>query len=187
MEPDEIRAEIERRRKRAVDLKLRETLWALYDSYLKHYQQKAQQDPEMIYPDIRETLGFSSDQINFKLGETGYRLTCKVGPEQSDSDYWGSGRGRMYHTTKTNITLALAVDDKQVFEFNVTKTVEDGYDMPIFQEYMGKVTSFIEGPWETELSELLQKVTTHEKVIRDKRNAPRIQQQLREDMKRFGM
>ena len=29
MEPDEIRGEIERRRKRAIDLKLRETLWTL--------------------------------------------------------------------------------------------------------------------------------------------------------------
>src|ERR1700686_1728990 len=29
MEPDEIRAEIKRRRKRAIDLKLRETLWTL--------------------------------------------------------------------------------------------------------------------------------------------------------------
>ena len=34
---------------------------------------------------------------------------------------------------------------------------------------------------------ILQKIKAHQESVRDKRQAPRLQQKLREDMKRFGL
>lgn len=67
------------------------------------------------------------------------------------------------------------------------KTVQYTPDMPLFNEYMGNVTRFIEGTWVTTIGELLQGIKEHAKSVRDKRQAPRVQQKLREDMKRFGL
>src|SRR5438477_12325773 len=92
-EPDEIRAEIEQRRKRAKDLKLRETLWRLYDSHLMYYAEWLKKDPEMIYPEITETLEISDAHIQFHVGEITYRVIYKAGPEERESD-WGSRRRR---------------------------------------------------------------------------------------------
>ena len=38
MEPDEVQAEIEQRKKRAEDLRIREVLWCLYDSHFMRYE-----------------------------------------------------------------------------------------------------------------------------------------------------
>ncbi len=186
MEPDEIRAEIERRRKRAIDLKLRETLWTLYNSHLRRYAEQLKKDPEMIYPEIRETLEISDAHIQFRVGENLYRVIYKEGPKERESD-WGSRRRSIYDETRTTpITLALGVDEKPVFDFKMKKTARFTPDMPLSNEIMGEVTSFIEGPWVTDVAELLQKIKAHEKSVRDKRQAPELKQKLREDMKRFG-
>jgi hypothetical protein len=187
MEPDEIRAEIERRRTRAKDLKLRETLWRLYDSHLMYYAEKLKKDPEMIYPEIRETLEISDAHIQFHVGEITSRVIYKEGPEECESD-WGSRRRSISdETTTTPIALALEIDEKRVFDFEMKKTVTSTPDWPLFNEFMGDVTSFIEGPWVTNVVELLQKIEAHEKSVRDKRQAPKLQEKLREDMKRFGL
>ena len=52
---------------------------------------------------------------------------------------------------------------------------------------MGEIASFIEGPWVVDLPEIEKKIKLHEKGVRDKRNAPRVQQKLQEDMKKFGL
>jgi len=187
MEPDEIHAEIERRRKRAIDLKLRETLWTLYYYYLSRYAEELKKDPGMVYPEIRETLAVSDAHIQFCVGETMYSVIYKEGPVQRESD-WGSRRRDIYdETTTTPVTLALRADEKCVFDFKMKRTVRYTPDMPLFSEIMGDVTSFIEGPWVTDVAELLQKIKAHEKGVRDKRQAPKLEQKLREDMKRFGL
>jgi hypothetical protein len=175
MEPDEIRAEIERRRKRAKDLKLRETLWALYNAHLRNYAENLKKDPEMIYPEIRETLEISNAYVQFRLGDIMYRVFYKQGPTLGE------------HDQKTHIAMGLSADEERVFDFEFTKTVVYTPEMPLFSESMGDVTSFIEGPWVTTIPELLQKVKAHEKSVRDERQAPNLQQKLREDMKRFGL
>src|SRR5271157_6079525 len=187
MEPEEIRAEIERRRRRAIDLKLRETLWTLYYYYLGRYAEELKKDPEIVYPEIRETLEISDAHIRFRVGESMYTVIYKEGPVQLESD-WGSRRQGIYdETTTTPVTLALRADEKCVFDFKMKRTVRYTPDMPLFDEIMGDVTSFIEGPWVTDVAELLQKNQAHEKSVRDKRQAPKLQQKLREDMKRFGL
>lgn len=187
MEPEEIRAEIERRRKRAKDLKLRETLWRLYGSHLTYYEERLKKDPEMIYPDIRETLEICEAHTQFRVGEITYRVIYKEGPEECESG-WGSRRRLIYdETTTTPIMLALEINDKRVFDFEMTKTVTYTPDWPLFKEFMGGVTSFIEGPWVSDVAALLQKIEAHEKSVREKRQAPKVQEKLREDMKRFGL
>ena len=181
MDQDEIRAEIERRKKRAIDLKLRETIWSLYKSHLRRYEERVEKDPEMIYPELRETLNTSGGRFEFRVGQIAYAVRYQE--EDRETRSWGFDDG----TTTTLIRLTLYVDKEIVFEFNVRKTVEDTPDMPIFHEYMREVTAFIEGPWVDHLPELLQKVKQHEKSIYQKRQAPRQEQQLREDMRRFGL
>ncbi|HXY52038.1 MAG TPA: hypothetical protein VEI01_21505 [Terriglobales bacterium] len=58
---------------------------------------------------------------------------------------------------------------------------------PFFDEYLGNVTRFIEGTWVTTIGDLQQGIREHEISVRDKRQAPKMQQKLREDMKRFGL
>ena len=52
---------------------------------------------------------------------------------------------------------------------------------------MGEVLGFIEGPWVNEIGELARMMGQHERALRQKRDAPRQAQRLREDMKRFGL
>lgn len=63
MEPDEIRAEIYRRKKRAEDLKLREILWSLYYRHLMRYEELVNNDPQMLFPEVKERLDISGTQI----------------------------------------------------------------------------------------------------------------------------
>ena len=75
MEPDEIRAEIERRRRRAKDLKLRETVWALYYWHFRRYEEAMTKDPQFIYPEVvKGTLKFSGTNIEFTIGTTVYQF-----------------------------------------------------------------------------------------------------------------
>ena len=187
MEPDEIRAEIERRRKRAIDLKLRETLWTLYKSHLNYYAEKLKNDPEMIYPEIKDTLEISESGAQFRVGQITYRVIYEEGKEKCRSD-WGSRRRSGYDETRTTpITLALDIDEKRVFDFEMSRSITSTPDEPIFSESMGNVTSFIEGSWVTNIADLVQKIEAHEKSIWDKRRAPKLEEKLREDMKRFGL
>jgi hypothetical protein len=187
MEPDEMRAEIERRRKQAVDLKLRETLWKLYKSHLKYYAEKLKNDPEMIYPEIKDTLEISGSVVQFRVGQITYRVIYKEGPEERSSD-WGSRRRSIYDETRTTpITIALNIDEKRVFDFEMKQSITSTPDEPIFREHMGSVTGFIDGSWVTGLTELLQRIEEHEKSVCDKRRAPKVEEKLLEDMKRFGL
>lgn len=175
MEPDEIRAEIERRRKRAKDLKLRETLWELYSSHLRCLADNIEKNPEIIYPEIRETLEITDAYVQFRLENVTYRVFYKQGPTLGEYDQ------------KTHIAIGLSIDEVRVFDFEFTNTVRYTPEMPLFSESMGEVTRFIEGPWINDVPNLLQKIKAHEKSIRDKREAPKILQKLRDDMKSFGL
>jgi len=183
MDADEIRAEIERRKKRATDLGLREILWSLYNSHLRWYAEWLQKDPELVCPEIREALEVTDAHVQFRVGDTTYRLVYKEGPPESNLGWMPRGRDNLDETTVTPVTFFFKVDGHCVFSFQVRKSVTYGEYEPYFNEYLGEMTSFIEGPWITVVGEILQKVTLHEKAVRDKRQLP----SLREEMKRFGL
>jgi hypothetical protein len=87
----------------------------------------------------------------------------------------------------TPITLTLFIDRHLVFEFRMRKTVQHTREMPLFNEYMGDVTAFIDTPWVRGFESLVQTLDQHRREVWDRQNAPRREQKLREDMKRFGI
>ena len=149
---------------------------------LKYFPEKLRKDPEMVYPEIKDSLEFSDTDFKFLLGGSAYRLIYKEG--KSETDDWGSRSNR---TTTTHITIALEVDEKCVFDFKMRKTVTDTHDMPLFHETMGEIVGFIEGPWVTAIPELMEKIKSYEGDLRAKRRAPQEHNRLQEDMKRFGL
>lgn len=184
MEAEEIRAEIERRKKRAIDLKLRELLWKLYYSYLSRYPDHLKKDPAMILPELKATIDIADNQFRFRLGETEYKIFYTEGKCERDS--WRS-REDYEETTTTPITLTLHLNDASVFSFNMKRRVRNTLEMPLFSEHMGEVLGFIDGPWVNAIDELVQKMRQHENSVREERAAPRRAQKLREDMKNFGL
>ncbi len=191
MEPDEIRAEIERRKKRARDLNLRETLWDLYYLRFSRYPKLLEEDPAIVYPDVKETFDMSvlpSTQlfpkgilVQFRMEPTAYQVFYREGPGQHREN-WGSSRG-IPEVTITPATLALTVDGEQVLHFEVRRSVRDEEWGPVFCDSMGEITRFIDGPWTVELTELLRKIKLHEKAIWEQRQIPK----LKEQMKQFGL
>lgn len=126
MGPDEIRAEIERRRKRAKDPKLRELLWEFYQSNLKYLAERLTKDAELVYPEIKDTLEICDKYFRFRIGEMSFRLFYEEEPSERGGWF---GRGERNETTTTPIRIALEVDEKRVFEFKMTKSVTSTPEM----------------------------------------------------------
>jgi hypothetical protein len=180
MEPDEVRAEIERRKKRAMDLKIREVLWSLYHSHLSHYETLIQEDPELLCAGVCESIKISDKNVEFSLRQLIYRIVytegLKVRREALRS-------GELFGESIVPAMLDLSVDDQRVFKFEIrrcTRFLEDG---PAWNDDMGDITWFIEGPWVQELPELLKRIMAYEKSVRDRRSAPKLEAM----KKRFGL
>jgi hypothetical protein len=143
MTPDEIRAEVERRKQRARELKIRETLWHLETSF-RSYRHWLREEPQfgvrMVYPRIE----LSKNEARFSIGQATYQLAYSEGRVSSE-DY-----GDRFEVTYG--TLALKLNGESVFEFELTETTQYGHDSPLFSDSLGETTRFIEGPWFTELS-----------------------------------
>ncbi|MHB1865699.1 MAG: hypothetical protein ACYCO5_11625 [Acidobacteriaceae bacterium] len=180
MDEAEIRSEIERRRKRAMDLMLRETVWSIYSSQFQYMDDYLKKEPDSILPEVKNSLRRSNGQSEFDFAGSHFGLRCVPGKIEKD------GRG-FDKTETTEMTLSLSVDGKSVFEFEMRKSVTYGEDMPYFSEYMGRVKAFIEGPWVDQAGELLQSMRTYKQEYWKKKNAPREAQRLKQDMKSFGL
>ena len=179
MTPDEIRAEVARRKQRANDLKIRETLWGLEKNF-RAYKLWLRDEPEfgkrVVYPGI----DLSDDDARFSLGQTTSKVVYRKG-KVSSHDYGG------IDSATTHGTLSLKLNDDIVFEFEVAETVEYFRDAPGFSERLGDIVRFIEGPWVTELAEFVQTVNAHEQLAWKARNAPREAQEAEDLRRRFGL
>ena len=140
MDDAEIRAEIERRRKRAVDLRLRETLWNLYSSQFRYIDDHLKKEPDFILTEIKESLKRLGNTSEFSFMGFHYSLCCVEGQVESD------GRG-LNSTDTTPMTITLAWEGNRVFEFKMTQSITYTREMPLFHESMGTVKAFTEGPW----------------------------------------
>jgi len=82
MAPEEIRADVERRKRRAKDLKIREILWDLEKSF-RSYKHWLRDDPQfakrVVYPGIE----LSDDEAQFSLGQTASKLIYRKGKGSS--------------------------------------------------------------------------------------------------------
>jgi len=179
MTPEEIRAEVERRKDRARDLKIRETLWDLQKSF-RSYKHWLRDDPQfakrIVYPGVE----LSDDEARFSLGQTAYKLVYCKG-KASSKDYGGT------ECTTTRSTLTLKLDDDSVFEFEVVETAEYFRDFPAFNERLGETSRFTEGPWVAEIAEFVQNVNAHVQSAWKERNAPREAREAEELRNRFGL
>jgi hypothetical protein len=180
MDEAEIRAEIERRRQKAKDLKLREALWSLYRSHFKYIDKTLIKEPEIILPSVRESLRQSKDTSEFKVGGSDWSLSCTEGTKERDGEGYDS-------TETTPMTIALSIDGKRVFEFEMTQSVTYGRDMPYFSERMRTVKGFIEGPWVQQIAELKAEMDAFRRNVWKQKNAPREAQKLKDDIGRFGL
>ena len=180
MDEAEIRAEIERRRKRAIDLKLRETTWDLYSSQFQYLDDTLRKEPDSLLPEIKNSLKRSSGLNEFDFHGSHFGLRCISGKTEKE------GRGND-KTETTELTLTLLMEGKNVFEFALRKSVTYGEDMPYLNESMGRVKAFIEGPWVEQVAELLMEMRAFRQEYWKKKNAPREAQKLKADMKSFGL
>jgi hypothetical protein len=184
MDDDEIRKKIAERKELAENLKLRELTWSLYYYGLSQFQAYQSKDPELILPEIRDSLSIENNRFRFLLGDAKYDLLYAEGKKETDS--FGSRRWEDEIET-TPVTITLKIDDRCVFSFEMKRIVQQTREMPLFDERMGEVTAYIPGSWEADITGLRQKIDQHRKSIYEKRQAPARAQQLREDMEKFGL
>lgn len=184
MTDEEIRKEIAERKKHARDLGLRELLWELYYYGLSQYPKYLAEDPEMILPEVKDSFSAENGHFKFQCGGVRYEIVYREGKRETDSC---RSRNWEDEIETTPVILTLRVDDECVFQFEMKRTVQYTREMPLFNEYMGEVRAYIPGPWVTSATELKRKIEDHKKNVHEKRNAPRRAQQLKEEMKRFGL
>jgi hypothetical protein len=177
MEPDEVRAEIERRKQRAEDLGLRELLWSLHGRLNGYAISK---DREMICSEISESLKTSGNIHEFAWGQSLYQLAYTEGPHRT-SEFLG--RGEIFEGKSVHAMLALSVAREPVFKFEIRRSTRYLDDGPVWRDDVGTITRFIEGRWVEELPNLMKAIRDHEKSVRDLRNAPRLEA----ERKRFGL
>lgn len=187
IEPDEVRAEIERRKKRATDLRIREVLWSLYNSHFMRYEAWIREDPQLVYPGINEAIKISAKEVQFSIGRTTYQLTYKEGPASKDEWLRGCADREFFEEKIVPATLALRVDGQRVFKFEISRRTHYTRDGPVWDDPLGEVTRFIDGLWVLEITDLLEKIKAHEEGVRKKRAGPREARQLEALKKRFGL
>jgi hypothetical protein len=183
MEPEEILAEVARRKKRAEELGIRETLWSLY-CHLCNYKTWLHKDPDLVYPEVGKTLEFLDDQPKFALGQTRFHIISKEQPAP-EMEYLPPGAFEPDECTRG--ALSLRVNDQKVFKFERWRSTAFQYEGPVVTDHLGEITSFIEGPWVTELADLLREIEAHRRSVQDKREASKKTQELEDLQKRFGV
>jgi|ERR1035437_3091694 hypothetical protein len=180
MNPDEIRTEIERRKKIADDMKLSQKVWSLYNSNFQYIDDGHKKDPELILQEVRQSLVRASESSEFRFKDQAYTLICRHGKDENDR--FGGDDSR---TTPMNFKLKFNGD--LVFEFDMRRIVTYGRDGPDFYESFGNISAFIEGPWVADIEELDRAMWAHRQQVYKQRNAPKEAARLKQDMKKFGL
>jgi hypothetical protein len=182
MNDDELRAEIERRKKHAEDLKIKETLWSLRE-YFRFHDKWERDDPEFAYPWLSDQCHLSENTARFSIGQNNFTLSYRKDREASEDS---PGRWE-WAVQIVHGAVTLKVDDEAVFEFSVTETTTYTRDCPLFDKTLGEVTRFIEGPWVSEVADLEKAIAAHRQSVLAKRRAAYEARKLAEEKKRFGL
>ena len=117
MDLKEIRAEIERRKQRANDLRVPSNVGFLNRVSFDIVRKNLAKDPELVLPEIRESLKMSGNvlsvkEIDFRFNGSDYRLVDT--PSKKEIDHWGD-------ETEAN-TITLQVNGEMVFELWESRT-----------------------------------------------------------------
>jgi len=181
---DHVVKEIARRKQVAKDLKLRELVWQLYSSHFKYHSSNVSKEPDSILPSLKETLTIKGDSHSFGIGGARYEIVYKEGKEEREGR--GFRRGDE-ETVTTQMQFSVNYEGDLVFEFKMTKSVTYAEDAPLFNEYMGDVTAFIEGPWVSDFTAFVQELDQYGREYWTKRNAEKQAQKAQSERKRFGV
>lgn len=177
MDPDEIYRQVQSRIRRAEELRIRETLWPLYQESFRSYPTWLKNCPEYIYPGITDPIEVARDQVQLTINGKRYLFDYKERNSLLPDDY------------DTVIgTLALSVSDQLVFKFDIFITLpEEWYDTR--KHSFSQIDAFVEGPWITELEELFPKIKAHQqKTMEMRRKQEREDPKKLEDLRRrFGL
>ena len=178
----ELRAEIERRKKRAQDLKLPEVLWSLH-GYLRCCDSWSREGSEWLYPHLDPKGNFSNTAAQFRVGESAFELNYKETRVTRDS-YGGRNLSEM---ETADGTLGLVVDGEHVFDCDVRKITTYTEFEPMFDERLGEVTRFIEGTWIKQITDLLEEIKAHQASVSKKYREAYEAKELEAMKKRFGL
>jgi hypothetical protein len=150
---------------------------------LQCYPATLDKEPDTILPAFKDSISIHNNDYRLSVDGVNYLAIYKPGQEErrAYSSRWDD------EIVTTPITLTLFVDRQLVFEFRMKKSVEPGFDAPIFREYMGDVTAFIDSLRVEGFESLVQSLEQHRRDVRAQKIAPRRRQQLQADMKRFGI
>ena len=163
-----------------MDLKIREALWSLYHSHFSRYETFIHEDPELLCPEVSESIKISDKSVEFSLRQSIYRIVYTEGPKVRRETL---GRGELLGESIVPAMLDLSVDDQRVMKFEIKRSTRYLDVGPASNDDMGEITWFIEGPWVQELPELLKRISAHEKSVRDRRSIPKLEAM----KKRFGI
>jgi hypothetical protein len=180
MNPDELASEIERRKQTAKNLKLRELVWKLYSSHLQYYSRNVLKESEAILPALKESLSIKDNRYSFSIKGTQYEIVYSEGKKETR----GYGHDE---TVTTPIQLSLERGCKLAFEFKMKKSVTYAEEAPLFSEYMGDVTAFIDGAWVQEITAFVREADQYRREYWAKRNAGKQSQKALSERKRFGL
>lgn len=151
MDPEEIYAEVERRKKRAEELRINETVWTLYKDHLKSYPRWKTKHPEYIHPRVSDPIALPNEGVQVMVRG----MKCSFS--------YSEGPGFMHIPGEDNkvCTLRLSVNEQLVLEFATSGRRPDRMDSE-WEYTMLEIDAFVEGPWVEELQRLLPGVKGHE-------------------------
>jgi hypothetical protein len=168
MDAEAIRDEIERRRQRAIDLELRETVYSLYKAHFQFYEKWLRGLVDLTYPDIRAGFKCLKDGVCFEFA--GFAFDVLYSEREKDPE---AVTDFDHRSRCAEVTLSLMVDRELVFEFLTDKIVRVGEGAPDFQTRFGRVLAFKEGPWARAVKILLERIEVHEEKVREPlKNSP---------------
>lgn len=131
-------------------------------------------------PALKESLSIKGNRYSFSINATQYDIVYDEGKKET------RGRGDD-ETVTTPMKLSLERGCKLAFEFKMTKSITYAEDGPLFSEYMGDITAFIDGAWVQEITAFVQEVDQYRRQYWDKINAEKREQKAQSERKRFGL
>jgi hypothetical protein len=179
-EEDQMRAEIEKRKQRARDLKIVDNVFKLYQEHLRHLNSDFDHDKNSMPSSVtrvvassRRSRGDSVKKTEIVLAEKTYTFSfTESSMVMPDNEVWTSGQ------------LAIESEGMQMLELRCS--AED-------ERYVGRtwhvsdVTAFIEGAWVEEINRFAQQVFSLAGQRAAKFEDERKRKELEELKRKFGL
>lgn len=152
IDADAIRAEVEQRKRRAIELKVPNLVTDLYRDLFRNYPEWAREHPDRLPNLISDLEHPTKSIVAFTFKRQKYSFFWKEESSETISHNEDSDTFRMRGS------LILRVNEKRVFEITLRgeRYIDIGGSLPIASETwkLVNIHSFVEGPWVEDLREL---------------------------------